>query len=179
GRPSVPAQLDAICARAMAAAPQDRYRTMAELADALAELRSASEPAVAPAPAPAMVPSPPPAPPRRRRWAVYGVSLAAVCAAAFLLYLALWKPSGEERPAPASPGGGTGATGAPPVALALAPGLIAEMYRYQFDQFLSARIDPQVNIDSAGEPGARTVPDAALLGPDHAVRWAGYLRVKT
>jgi hypothetical protein len=99
-RPGLPPALDAVCAKALARDPRDRYRSMGELADAVRAIREAG-PAAAPetvAAAPVRAASRPTA---GRRWAALAAAAALLL---ILLAVGAWWLVGALPPASLPPG---------------------------------------------------------------------------
>jgi hypothetical protein len=123
-RPDLDAQLEAVCLKAMAKRPEDRYRSMAELAAALGEYLKRATPATLPgrgADDPGElrvdVPGAEGRPPRGRSWRWLWAAVAAVVllVGGGAVYFALTRPGGgaspsagpeaEKPPTPAPPAG--------------------------------------------------------------------------
>src|SRR5581483_110751 len=87
-RPDVPPGLDAVCRKAMAKEPAERYPSARELADALVPFTTPPSPD-----RPAAI-SAPPEKPKSRRWLIPAVVLAAAVVVAVVI--ALWPPRDDQ-----------------------------------------------------------------------------------
>jgi serine/threonine protein kinase len=150
-RADVSATLDAVCLKALAADPGSRYASMAEFAEALGTARVVVQQSNRDALA-ASVAAPQQAASARQnergRWLVHR-HLAVVAIVAGLLGLGLLVAGGIS---------GWFGSGDPE----RRQGLLAELYSGQFDEFIQARVDENIDISE--------------LRDSQSIRWTGYLK---